>query len=187
MDQRSWRVWKAMTFPRRVRAEIDEGSISVSLIGDSRHMAVAGALGRGLRKQLRGTGYKPQVRYVISGLSAMKPDLLVLPEDTTEIEHPEGVGVLASGVPLVVEIVGFSSWRERELKPGFYAGAGIPVYVIVDDSDHGGAVTVLARPDPGRRAYDFSFRYPYGKNAVIPEGPAEGCVIGPEITGVRSV
>ncbi|MET9396194.1 hypothetical protein [Kitasatospora sp. NPDC002965] len=56
---------------------------------------------------------------------------------------------------------------------------------IVDDFDDGGAVTVLTGPDSGRGAYACSVRTPYGEGAVIPEGPAKGFVIGPDVTGAR--
>ncbi|WP_030233374.1 hypothetical protein [Streptomyces sp. NRRL S-350] len=36
-----------------------------------------------------------------------------------------------------------------------------------------------------RRAYASSTRAAYGKQAVVPEGPAEGFVTGPETAGER--
>ncbi|MFE6049666.1 Uma2 family endonuclease [Kitasatospora sp. NPDC056446] len=187
-DQRLWEAWKAMTVPKHVRAEIDEDSITISVIGDARHAAVSRRLRRMLKNHLGGTGHKPtQGRHVIAGSKAMMPDFAVAPSGTRRIEHPDGVGLLACGIPLVGEIV----WpdccigRERDLKQRAYASAGIPVYVIIDDYDHGGTVTVLTCPDSERGAYASSTRTPYGKEAVIPEGPAKGFVIGPGITGER--
>ncbi len=75
--------------------------------------------------------------------------------------------------------------RDRVLKHRAYATAGIPVYVIIDDHDDGGAVTVLSGPDLERGAYARSERTPYGEDAVIPEGPAKGFAIGVGITGER--
>ncbi|MFF3001326.1 Uma2 family endonuclease [Kitasatospora sp. NPDC057940] len=187
-DQRLWKAWKAVALPKHARAEIDEDSITISVIGDLRHAAVGGGLGKALTKHLRGTGYTAtQGRYVTAGLKVMKPDLAVAPDDTKAVEHPEGVGLLASGIPLVAEVVWPDCYerRDQEFKPRAYASADIPVYVIIDDYDHGGTVTILSRPDAERRAYAASTRIPYGEEAVIPEGPAKGFVIGPEITGER--
>ncbi|MGV9252460.1 hypothetical protein [Streptomyces sp. NPDC003697] len=54
------------------------------------------------------------------------------------------------------------------------------MYVIVDDFDDEGAVTVLT--SPARRAkYTDEHRVPYGTDAVIPEGPAKGFAVGKAI------
>ncbi|MBO1415757.1 Uma2 family endonuclease [Streptomyces sp. FH025] len=188
IDQRLWEGWKAIAVPKNARAEIDEDVITITIFTSVRDAPVVGRLMVPLKRHLKGTGYRPvRGRHVIADRKAMKPDVLVVPDDTAEIEHPEGVGVMASGVPLVVEIV----WpddrdrRDQDLKPRAYAAAGIPVYVIIDDYDDGGVVTILTGPDPARGEYASSTRIPYGKEAVIPEGPAKGFVIGPEITGER--
>ncbi|MFJ8473896.1 Uma2 family endonuclease [Kitasatospora sp. NPDC094011] len=187
LDQQLWQAWKSMDVPEGFRAEIIEGTITLSPTGGTRHFTVNRRLGRALYDYLRGTGYGPaQDGNVIAGLSVFIPDVFVAPDDVDEIEHPDGLGLLASGIPLVVETVSPGAEareRDRVLKHRAYAAAGIPVYVIIDDYDDGGAVTVLTGPDRARGAYASSTRTPYGKEAVIPEGPAKGFVIGPDITG----
>lgn len=189
LDQLLWQAWKSMDVPEGFRAEIIEGTITLSPTGGNRHFTVNRRLGRALHDYLSGSGYGPaQDGNIVAGLKVFIPDVFVAPDDTDEIEHPEGVGLLASGVPLVVETVSpGAEARERDhvVKRRAYAAAGIPVYVIIDDHDDGGAVTILSEPDPERREYASSTRVPYGKEAVIPEGPAKGFVIGPEITGER--
>ncbi|MFJ9953648.1 Uma2 family endonuclease [Kitasatospora sp. NPDC091207] len=189
LDQALWQVWKAMDVPEGFRAEIIEGAITMSPTGGVRHVTIDRRIALALHDHLRGTGWAPgNDGNVIHGLKVVIPDVYVAPDDLEEIEHPEGLGILASGVAMVVETVSPGRRnRERDvvLKHRAYAAAGIPVYAIVDDFDDGGAVTVLTGPDPERRAFARSVRTPYGEEAVIPEGPAKGFVIGPEITGER--
>ncbi|MER7849720.1 Uma2 family endonuclease [Kitasatospora sp. NPDC096077] len=187
LDQQLWQAWKSMDVPEGFRAEIIEGPITLSPTGNIRHARINRRLLVALVGHLEGSGWAPGADCnVIDGLKVFIPDVYVTPEDDEEIEHPDGLGLLASGIPLVVETVSpGAEARERDhvRKHRAYAAAGIPVYVIIDDYDDGGAVTVLTGPDRARGAYASSTRTPYGKEAVIPEGPAKGFVIGPDITG----
>lgn len=189
LDQMLWQAWMSMDVPEGFRAEIIEGTITLSPTGGTRHFSINRRLSRALYDYLDGTGYGPaQDGNVIAGLKVLIPDVFVAPDDVDEIEHPDGVGLLASGVALVAETVSPGAEarkRDHVLKHRAYATAGIPVYVIIDDHEEGGCVTVLTDPDVKRRAYKSSIRVPYGKEVVIPEGPAKGFVIGPEITGER--
>ncbi|MET9612340.1 Uma2 family endonuclease [Kitasatospora indigofera] len=185
LDQALWQVWKAMDVPQGFHAEIIEGSIEMSPTGGIRHFSVNRRLSHALYEHLRGSGYTSgQDGNVIHGLKVLIPDVFVAPDDLEEAEHPDGLGVLASGVALVAETVSPGNARTRDLvrKHRAYAMAGIPVYVIIDDFDDGGSVTVLSGPDPARGSYASSVRTPYGAEAVVPEGPAKGFVIGPDIT-----
>ena len=187
LDQRLWQAWKSMDVPEGFRAEIIEGTITLSPTGGTRRFSVNRQVLEGLYGHLRGSGWAPgNDCNIVHGLKVLIPDAFVAPRDVEEVDHPEGLGLLASGIAMVVETVspGFEA-RKRDHVPKHraYARAGIPVYVIIDDSDDGGAVTILTDPDRERRAYASSTRIPYGKEAVIPEGPAKGFVIGPEITG----
>lgn len=64
-----------------------------------------------------------------------------------------------------------------------YARAGVPVYVIIDDFDGVGHVTVLSAPNAEKASYEAEVRMPYGTEVVVPDGPAKGFVIGVAITG----
>ncbi|WP_037779177.1 Uma2 family endonuclease [Kitasatospora purpeofusca] len=187
--QRLWEARAALEVPEGFHAEIGEGAIVLTPVGDLRHMQVNQRVFRALCDRLQDSGWGPAYAgSVVHGLKVAVPDLFVAPDEIHGIEHPEGLGVLASGVVLVVETVSPGSENRRRdlvLKHRAYATAGIPVYVIIDDYDDGGAVTVLSGPDPERGAYASSVRTPYGEDAVVPEGPAKGFVFGPGITGER--
>ncbi|MET9176965.1 Uma2 family endonuclease [Kitasatospora aureofaciens] len=187
LDQRLWQAWKSMDVPEGFRAEIIEGTITLSPTGGTRRFSVNRQVLEGLYGHLRGSGWAPgNDCNIVHGLKVLIPDAFVAPRDVEEVDHPEGLGLLASGIAMVVETVSPGSEagkRDHVPKHRAYARAGIPVYVIIDDYDDGGAVTILTDPDRERRAYASSTRIPYGKEAVIPDGPAKGFVIGPEITG----
>ncbi|MCZ0988397.1 Uma2 family endonuclease [Streptomyces diastatochromogenes] len=89
---------------------------------------------------------------------------------------------------LIVEVVSpgkRNQDRDRVRKRREYARAGIPVYVIIDDYDNRGTVSILTAPVPERARYEDEHRVPYGTDAIIPEGPAKGFVIGEGITGPK--
>ncbi|WP_405881917.1 MULTISPECIES: Uma2 family endonuclease [unclassified Streptomyces] len=86
---------------------------------------------------------------------------------------------------MVIEVVPpgrLNEQRDRIRKRREYARAGIPLYILVDDHDGDGTVVVLASPDPKKAVYTDEHRVPYGTDAVIPDGPAKGFVIGEAIT-----
>lgn len=123
---------------------------------------------------------------VLHGRKVLVPDLFVGPAEIDDIPDPDGLGVAATGVLLVVEVVSpGAEARKRDVvrKRRAYARAGIPVYVLVDDHDGPGHVTVLTAPDPEKATYEAEVRMPYGTDVTIPEGPAKGFVIGVAITG----
>ncbi len=157
----------------------------MSPTGGNRHLTVNRRLYRSLHEHLKGSGYGPaNDGDVIHGLKVLIPRSSS-PRRPGGDRAPDGLGLLASGVSRVGETVSpGSESRKRDLvrKHRAYATAGIPVYVIIDDFDDGGSVTVLSGPDPARGGYASSVRTPYGAEAVVPEGPAKGFVIGPAIT-----
>jgi hypothetical protein len=59
------------------------------------------------------------------------------------------------------------------------------VYILVDDHDEDGKVTMPSRPEPAQARYAGESSLPYGTDPVVPEGPAKGFVIGEEITRGR--
>lgn len=186
LDEVLWQAWKAMDLPEGYRAEIIEGAIEVSPTGRRRHGVLINRCRRALDRHLASSDHLPyQDLNVIHGRKSWIPDLFVAPEDLDEIPDEEDLGVDASGVALVIEIVSPGSRnieRDRVRKRREYARAGIPVYVIVDDFDEDGAVLVLTAPNPKKESYEDAHRVPYGTDAVVPSGPAKGFAIGEAIT-----
>ncbi|WP_168724319.1 Uma2 family endonuclease [Streptomyces sp. A1547] len=122
---------------------------------------------------------------IIRGRKVCIPDLFVGPEDLDEIPDEEGLGVDATRVPLVAEIVspGKEAHRWDHIrKRRWYAQAGIPVYVVIDDFDDEGTVTVFSAPDPEKGTYATKTTVGYRTSVVIPDGPAKGLTIGEELT-----
>lgn len=92
----------------------------------------------------------------------------------------------ASAVERVVEVVSpghRDRQRDRVRKRREYARAEIPVYVIIDDYDNHGTVTVLTGPLADKADWEGEHRVPYGTEVTVPEGPAKGFVITDSITG----
>jgi hypothetical protein len=96
------------------------------------------------------------------------------------------VGVSAAAVRLVVEVVSpgkRNQDRDPIKKRREYARAAIPVYVVIDDYDDQGTVTVLTEPRPEKADWVGVHRVPYGTDVTIPEGPAKAFAITEAITG----
>ncbi|WP_035801349.1 Uma2 family endonuclease [Kitasatospora mediocidica] len=187
LDEVLWQAWLALELPEGYHAEIVEGLIEVSPTGRLSHGQASGRLRRALDAYLSGSGRCAHNDInVLHGQKIFIPDLFVGPEDLDDIASPEGMGVEAVRVELVAEVVSPGrDARERglERKRRAYARAGIPVYVVIDDFDGVGHVTVLTKPVPTKAIYEASVRVPYGTEVTIAEGPAKGFVIGVSITG----
>ncbi|MFJ5547841.1 Uma2 family endonuclease [Streptomyces sp. NPDC093225] len=187
LDEVLWQAWRAMELPEGYRAEIIEGFIEVSPTGRYSHGRIVNRLRRAVDAFLGGGEYAAfQDMNVIHGRKAWIPDLFVALEDEEEDATEDGIGIKASAVRLVVEVVSpghDGTTRDRARKRREYARAGIPVYVLIDDYDGHGTVSVLTAPSPGEAVYAGEVRVQYGREVVIPEGPAKGFAIGEEITG----
>lgn len=187
LDEVLWQAWKAMELPEGYRAEIIEGAIEVSPTGRLSHGQIANRFRDALVLVLADGEYAAfQDMNVIHGRKAWIPDIFVAPRDLEPHADEEGLGVNASAVSLVVEVVSPGRQcrkRDRERKRREYARAGIPVYVIVDSYDDGGTVTVLTEPRPEKADWVGEHRVPYGTEVIIPEGPAKGFTITEAITG----
>ncbi|WP_394432133.1 Uma2 family endonuclease [Streptomyces sp. SGAir0957] len=189
LDKTLWQAWKAMELPEGYHAEIIEGAIDVSPTGGVSHAQVANRVRRALDRHLAdGDHAAHQDINVIHRLKTWIPDVVVGPEDLESYADEYGLGVDAKAVALVVEVVSpgkHNQDRDRLRKRREYARAGIAVYVLVDDYDDGGTVTVLTAPRPGTADWAVVHRAPYGTDVVIPEGPAKGFTVGESITGPR--
>jgi Uma2 family endonuclease len=86
------------------------------------------------------------------------PDLIVGPEDPPLYDGDENQ-VYGHGITMAVEVVSASSVTEDYgHKPGEYAKAGVPLYLIVDPLQTPCRVALLANPtlvDPVNDAYDY--------------------------------
>jgi Uma2 family endonuclease len=123
---------------------------------------------------------------VVHDLKVWIPDLLVVPEEDEEFVTGDGLGLDAQCVELVAEVVSPSNdgvARDRVRKRRAYARAGVPVYVLIDDFDGHGTVSVLTSPSPDEAVYAAETRVPYGTPVTIPEGAAKGFTITEAITG----
>ncbi|WP_416984386.1 Uma2 family endonuclease [Streptomyces sp. T028] len=188
-DEGLWQLWKAMELPEGYRAEIIEGAIEVSTTGRLSHAQIVNRLCRALDKFLGEGEYACfQDFNVIHKRKGWIPDAFVAPEDLEPYADEDGLGVRAKALHLVVEVVspGKSNQdRDRIRKRREYARAGIPVYVLIDDYDGQGAVTLFTGPRPDKADWEDIHRVPYGTEVTIPEGPAKGFVIGEAITGPK--
>ncbi|WP_330296848.1 Uma2 family endonuclease [Streptomyces sp. NBC_00503] len=187
LDDALWQAWKAMELPEGYHAEIVEGFIEVSPTGRLSHSQAANRLRRALDKFLDRSEFAAfQDTNVIQARKAWIPDVLVAPEDAEEHSSEDGIGIKASAVQLIVEVVSPGSdgiTRDRTRKRREYARAGIPVYVLIDDHDENGTVTVLTAPDPDAATYRDEVRAAYGTTITIPIGPAKGFAVGEDVTG----
>ncbi|WP_246203632.1 Uma2 family endonuclease [Streptomyces tailanensis] len=191
-DQVLWQAWQAMELPEGYRAEIIEGAIEVWPIGAFPHARIANrlweALGHFLREAQDGAHVVWNAMTVTHDHSAWIPDGFVAPEGLEPYVDEDDVGVDASAVGAVFEVVSpgkRNQDRDRVKKRREYARAGIPVYVLIDDYDGQGAVTLFTGPRPDKADWEDIHRVPYGTDVTIPEGPAKGFVIDEAITGPK--
>ncbi|WP_327384833.1 Uma2 family endonuclease [Streptomyces sp. NBC_01207] len=187
LDEVLWQAWKAMELPEGYRAEIVEGSIEASPTGRYSHGRIANELRDRLVVFLAKSAFAAlQDINVIHKRKVWIPDLFIAPANTEEHVTEDELGIDAVAVDLIVEVVSPDSEsisRDRTRKRSAYAHAGIPVYVLIDDYDENGIVTVLTVPEPGKSVYRNELRAAYGTAVTIPEGPAKGFTIGIERQG----
>ncbi len=187
LDEVLWQAWKAMELPEGYRAEIIEGAIEVSPTGRLTHAQIANRVRRALDKFLDGGDYACyQDANVIHGRRSWIPDVFVGPEDLEPCADEEGLGVEARSVALVIEVVSPGKRdqdRDRVRKRREYARAAIPVYVIIDDYDGQGSVTLFTGPRPDKADWEDIHRVPYGTEVTLPEGPAKGFALTEAFTG----
>jgi Uma2 family endonuclease len=105
-------------------------------------------------------------RYQVRVASAMtidpsepEPDVIVIERDAPRPYHP-------GSAPLVIEVAVSSQRRDLRVKPRIYAGAGVPLYWVIDLDGR----QVVVHSDPG----------PVGYGSVEVLGP-EGALTAPQI------
>ncbi|KWT63180.1 hypothetical protein ADL21_04115 [Streptomyces albus subsp. albus] len=186
-----WRVRMSLELPEGFRAEIIEadggsGRIDISRTAPYAHSRAANRLRSAFSAHLHGSPYADWFGIdIVDGHNVWRADAFIALTDDVENGICE-YGVAASEVRLVAEVVApgrEDQVRDRLRKRRAYARAGIPVYVLIDEHDLRGTVTVFTSPMPDKADYAAEHRVPYGTDIAIPEGPAKGFVIGEAITG----
>jgi Uma2 family endonuclease len=185
-DEIVWQAWKSLELPEGYRAEIIEGAIEVSPTGSKRHSKVSYRLRKALQAYLDSAYVVDNDMNICHEYKTFIPDCYISREDDEDYMSDDGLSLDASAVELVAEVVS-PGWdgttRDRQRKRRAYARAGIPVYILIDDYDLHGTVTIMTSPSPTEAVYQAAIRVPYGKEAAIPEGAAKGFVITEAITG----
>ncbi|MFI2237770.1 Uma2 family endonuclease [Streptomyces chrestomyceticus] len=174
-----WRVRTHMELPEGFRAEIieageDSGCIEVSHTGPHAHARAANRLRNAVDAHLGDGPYA--VRFgidIVDGRHVWCADAFIALEDDVENGTCE-YGVAASEVPLVAEVVApghEERERDRVRKRRAYARAGIPVYVLIDDYDLRGTVTVFTVPVPTRPTTPPNTASPTAWTSRSPKAP----------------
>jgi Uma2 family endonuclease len=186
-EEALWHAWTSLEPPEGYRAEIIDDRIDLWPVGPHRHGMLLATLMAALHRRAGdGTHTATSGMYIVHGHRVWRPDVALTPVDDSRHVVVDDVGLNAGCVATVAEVTtpehdGLA--RDRIRKRRAYARAGIPVYVLIDDCDGHGTVTVLTAPVPDEAVYTAEVRVPYGTEVTIPEGPAKGFTIGEEITG----
>ncbi|KAA0929725.1 Uma2 family endonuclease [Streptomyces apricus] len=189
VDEVLRQAWEAMELPEGCRAEIIEGAIELSSAGRFSHGQIVNRLRDDLVLFLKDGDFAARSGLnVIHKGSAWVPDLFIVPRDAERYVTADGTGITAAAVRLVVGVVspdrrGRHRDRTEERKRREYARAAIPVYVVIDDYDGQGTVTVLTEPRPDQADWVGVHRVSYGTEVTVPEGPAKGFAVTEAITG----
>ncbi|MFC5821514.1 Uma2 family endonuclease [Nonomuraea harbinensis] len=161
-------VYDALVGRTKMRAEIIDGRLIVSPLGTPEHQVMIGklVLALGARASERGWVIVPGLSICMDGSrDPYEPDFALYPPDAPRWGARE---VYASGLIMVAETVSASSTHDdREHKPGIYATARIPIYLLIDPIAEPAQVTVFSEPKDGR--YTISTSVDLGKEIHLPD------------------
>ncbi|MFI6941337.1 Uma2 family endonuclease [Streptomyces sp. NPDC050418] len=101
------------------------------------------------------------------GMGRARPDGTLAPD-----EHFRGHGEWSdpAGILMTVEVTSYDSdslHSDRVERPEAYAGAGIPVYLLIDRAARD--VVVHTNPDPERGRYEDVHTAAFGKEVTLPD------------------
>ncbi|MGA4840963.1 Uma2 family endonuclease [Streptomyces sp. G45] len=155
-----------------VRLEFIDGRIGVKGLPDSEHGEIIAWLRRQCERQRRDLRlYSARHGLTVEEWQCptgrARPDGSLAPEGYFR-GKPDWAD--ASGVFMTVEVTSYDSdthRRNREVKPGAYAGAGIPVYLLIDR--HSRTVVVHSEPDPEAGEYALTQTARFGAKVALPE------------------
>ncbi|MFI2377244.1 Uma2 family endonuclease [Streptomyces sp. NPDC018964] len=153
--------------PETVRLEFINGKVQVKAVTDGNHDQIVAWLQR-LCMQ-----HRPELwLYAERGMKVetyrkgrARPDGVLAPFGFAK---GHGDWSEAEGVLMTVEVTSHDAdthQRDRVEKPGGYAAAGIPVYLLVDREDR--TVTVFSAPEGGR--YRLQVNKPFGAVIDLPD------------------
>ncbi|MEU0752651.1 Uma2 family endonuclease [Streptomyces albogriseolus] len=153
--------------PETVRLEFINGKVQVKAVTDGNHDQIVAWLQR-LCMQ-----HRPELwLYGDRGMKVeayrrgrVRPDGVLAPFGFVK---GHGDWSEAEGVLMVVEVTSHDSdthRRDRVEKPGGYAAAGIPVYLLIDRDDC--SVVVFNQPEGGR--YRHQEKLPFGASVKLPD------------------
>ncbi|MCP9991583.1 Uma2 family endonuclease [Streptomyces albogriseolus] len=153
--------------PETVRLEFINGKVQVKAVTDGNHDQIVAWLQR-LCMQ-----HRPELwLYGDRGMKVeayrrgrARPDGVLAPFGFAK---GHGDWSEAEGVLMVVEVTSHDSdtdRRDRVEKPGGYAAAGIPVYLLIDRDDC--SVVVFNQPEGGR--YRHQEKLPFGASVKLPD------------------
>ncbi|MFF9485990.1 Uma2 family endonuclease [Streptomyces sp. NPDC014676] len=153
--------------PETVRLEFINGKVQVKAVTDGNHDQIVAWLQR-LCMQ-----HRPELwLYAERGMKVethrkgrARPDGVLAPFGFAK---GHGDWSEAEGVLMTVEVTSHDAdthQRDRVEKPGGYAAAGIPVYLLVDREDR--TVTVFSDPEDGR--YRLQVNKPFGAVIDLPD------------------
>ncbi|WP_251094654.1 Uma2 family endonuclease [Streptomyces sp. Caat 7-52] len=162
------RYWEGMEWPEGSKVEIIEGIITVSPAPASRHNVIAERIQRRLYSVMpEELGiFQTLAIAVPSRLGMLIPDLLVAPvRECAEADSH----IPAALAELVVEVTSKSNaGHDRVSKPAAYAGAGIPLYLLVDRWAPGGPTATLYG-EPKGDVYRVLRAVKFGDPIELPE------------------
>jgi Uma2 family endonuclease len=132
--------------PETVKLEFVEGKLEVKPVLDGAHGEIVMWLLEQCMQQCPDLRLYPEQGLITEeyGNGRSRPDGALAPKGYF---LPYGEWADASGVLMAVEVTSSQPWNDREAKPNGYAGAGIPVYLLIDRGKH--EVVVYSRPEKG--------------------------------------
>ncbi|GAA2317323.1 Uma2 family endonuclease [Streptomyces kunmingensis] len=152
-----------------VRLEFINGRIGIKGVTDGNHSALIMWLIRQCMQERPELDLTPTLGLKVEAYrkGRAEPDGVLAP-----VDHFVGQGnwADAEGVLMTVEITSYDSdthARDRVEKPGAYAEAGIPVYLLVDRD--AGTVVVHSNPDPEHSHYRDTHTALFGERVPLPD------------------
>ncbi|MFE3198784.1 Uma2 family endonuclease [Embleya sp. NPDC059237] len=165
-------TWRELNVPKGWRAEIPGEYITMTpppgkehgLIAARIHRALAGATPKGC------ASFEAPAVHLIPSNRLYTPDLVIMPEDDPSISvDDDTLPISAEHAALVVEIAARPGTdHDREDRRRAYAGARVPLYLVVDRWGAYGPEVAL-HFEPNGRFHQRIHRVSFGRSIALPE------------------